>query len=105
VKNKSNNQNPASSNQNQESRVQQPEYRLQNPASSIQHPVSSIRNPISNNKILIIEDECKVRDSIYEALEKENYEFLYACNGKEGLEIWEKENPILIILDLKTTFL
>lgn len=69
--------------------------------STLNHQAFNILYPVLNNKILIIQDERKATDSICEALEKENYEFVYACNGKQGLEIWRRENPILIILDLK----
>ncbi len=66
--------------------------------SSIKHQVAGIQ---SKDKILIIEDERIVIDSICNSLKKGNYDFFFACNGKEGLEIWKKENPILVILDIK----
>jgi len=56
-----------------------------------------------NNKILIIDDEKPVIHSIYRTilLEDDTYELLSANNGKKGLEIYRRENPILVILDLK----
>ncbi|MGR3317670.1 MAG: ATP-binding response regulator [Candidatus Anammoxibacter sp.] len=62
---------------------------------------SSIQRPVLNNKILIVEDEPNVVNSIREALEKEPYKIVSADNGRVGLEIFEKENPVLIILDLR----
>lgn len=60
--------------------------------SSIQHPAS---------KILVIDDEQIIIDSVREDLRKENYIILSAMNGKEGLDIFWKEQPVLIILDLR----
>lgn len=54
-----------------------------------------------NNKILIIEDEQAVIDSIKDSLEREEYDILSANNGKDGMEIYKKDKPILIILDLR----
>lgn len=54
-----------------------------------------------NNKILIIDDEQVMIDSIKMSLEKEDYEIISASNGKEGLKLFEREFPILIMLDMK----
>jgi len=54
-----------------------------------------------NNKILIIDDEQAVIDSIRDSLKKEEYEILSANNGQDGIEIYNEEKPILIILDLR----
>ncbi len=56
-----------------------------------------------NNKILVIDDEQPVIHSIYRTilLEDDTYEILSANNGKEGLEIYYREEPILVVLDLK----
>lgn len=56
---------------------------------------------IPNNKILIIDDEPQVVDSIKNDLEMGNYEIFAAFNGKEGLEICKEVLPVLILLDLK----
>ncbi len=60
---------------------------------------SNLRVP--DNKILIIDDEPKVVESICDALEKESYNIISANNGRDGLALLEKEKPILVILDLK----
>ncbi len=54
-----------------------------------------------NSKILIIDDELAVRKTILSALKNAGYELLFAENGKEGLELYQEHNPLLIILDLK----
>ncbi|MCT4594336.1 MAG: response regulator transcription factor [Anaeromicrobium sp.] len=52
-------------------------------------------------KILIAEDEDKMRQVIRKYLEKEEYEVIEACDGGVALEILEKENDFsLIILDV-----
>jgi len=51
-------------------------------------------------KILIIEDDRKIAELIKLYLEKENFETIIICDGKEGLENFFKESPQLVILDL-----
>ncbi len=55
-----------------------------------------------NNKILIIDDDQLIIRSIHRCLllEENNYEIITATNGKEGLETYHKEQPILVLLDL-----
>lgn len=51
-------------------------------------------------KILIIEDDSDFQDIYSLYMRGENYQVLKAMNGKEGLEILQKETPDLVILDL-----
>ncbi len=51
-------------------------------------------------KILLIEDNTDVRESIAEILTLANYHVFIAKNGKEGIEIAQKEIPDLIICDI-----
>ncbi|MBP8986063.1 MAG: sigma-54-dependent Fis family transcriptional regulator, partial [Syntrophobacterales bacterium] len=51
--------------------------------------------------ILIIDDQKLIRDSLRLALKDEGYEVFAAKTGKEGLDVLEKENTDLILLDLK----
>ncbi len=53
-----------------------------------------------NNKILVIDDEESIIETIREVLKGRCYEIISATNGKEGLAEYEKEQPILVILDL-----
>jgi DNA-binding NtrC family response regulator len=50
-------------------------------------------------KILVIDDEPVLRDSLEVALKTSGYEVLAARTGEEGLEWFKKENPDLVLLD------
>jgi two-component system nitrogen regulation response regulator NtrX len=52
-------------------------------------------------RILVIDDEAAIRDSMKMILEYEGYEFLGAANGQEGLAFVEKASPDLVFLDIK----
>ncbi len=51
-------------------------------------------------KILIVEDEKNISDIIKFNLEKDGYDVVCAYDGVEGLEMFAKEDPDLILLDL-----
>ncbi|MDD5681258.1 MAG: response regulator [Candidatus Omnitrophica bacterium] len=53
------------------------------------------------NKILIIDDEPDLLRITTYRLRKAGYEILTAVNGKEALDLLEKELPGLIFLDLR----
>jgi two-component system alkaline phosphatase synthesis response regulator PhoP len=55
---------------------------------------------MTTKKILIVDDEKDILDMLSYLLTKENYTVYTAENGKEGIEIAEKVNPDLIILDV-----
>ncbi len=50
-------------------------------------------------KILVIDDEPILRDSLEVALKTSGYDVLTARTGEEGLERFQKENPDLVLLD------
>jgi len=52
-------------------------------------------------RILIIDDEPAIRDTMRMTLEYEGYECLTAASGAEGLAAAEKESPDLVFLDIK----
>ncbi len=52
-------------------------------------------------RILVIDDEAAIRDSLRMTLEYEGYEFIGAATGQEGLAIVEREAPDLVLLDVK----
>lgn len=56
---------------------------------------------MGNDKILILEDEEIVINAIKKHLKTDSYKIFTASNGMEGLEVYNEEKPILIILDLK----
>ncbi|WP_051249777.1 sensor histidine kinase [Maridesulfovibrio zosterae] len=54
-----------------------------------------------STKILTIDDDESVRISIAHYLEDSGYEVLQASNGSEGLNIFRKEEPEVVLLDLR----
>ena len=52
-------------------------------------------------RILVIDDEAGIRDSMRMILEYEGYECLLAATGPEGLAMVEREPPDLVFLDIK----
>jgi len=52
-------------------------------------------------KIVVVEDENRLRENIIEILEMEGYETFAASNGKEGLYEIEMNNPDIILCDIK----
>ena len=53
------------------------------------------------SRILVIDDEAAIRDSLRMILEYEGYEFLGAASGQDGLAMVDRENPDLVFLDIK----
>ena len=52
-------------------------------------------------KVLIIDDEESVRSALRMIFEYEGYECMLAANGAAGLKIAEKDEPDLVLLDIK----
>jgi two-component system nitrogen regulation response regulator NtrX len=52
-------------------------------------------------RILVIDDEAAIRDSLRMILEYEHYEFLGAASGPEGLSIIKRDAPDMVVLDIK----
>jgi DNA-binding NtrC family response regulator len=50
-------------------------------------------------KILVIDDEPILRNSLEIALKASDYEVITAQSGEEGIDLFQKENPDLILLD------
>ncbi len=55
----------------------------------------------TNQVVLTIDDEENIRDSFRMFLEDYDYKVLEASNGQEGLEIFAREKPDLVICDLR----
>jgi len=53
-----------------------------------------------NTKIPLVDDEPDIVEIIRFNLEKEGYQVSTACNGQEAIDVAEKVNPHLIILDI-----
>ena len=57
-------------------------------------------NSEKQTRVLIVDDDREIADSIKFALRGKGYEVLLAGDGNEGLAMAEKENPDLVILDM-----
>jgi two-component system nitrogen regulation response regulator NtrX len=53
------------------------------------------------SRILVIDDEAAIRDSLRMILEYERYEFVGASSGQEGLAQVQRDRPDLVLLDIK----
>src|SRR5262252_1380302 len=53
------------------------------------------------SRILVIDDESAIRDSLRMTLEYEGYDFIGAATGQEGLALAEREAPDVVLLDVK----
>lgn len=51
-------------------------------------------------KILIVDDDAEIIESVRYALEDHGYEVVIARDGNQGLALAERESPDLIILDM-----
>src|SRR5215468_219996 len=56
---------------------------------------------MAKSRILVVDDEAAIRDSLKMTLEYEGYDFLGAATGQEGLALIEREGPDLVLLDVK----
>ncbi|MBF0458874.1 MAG: diguanylate cyclase [Nitrospirae bacterium] len=56
-------------------------------------------------KVLYVEDEDVIRDSIARFLKRRIKDLLLASNGKEGLEIYKQEKPDIVITDIMMPFM
>jgi DNA-binding response OmpR family regulator len=51
-------------------------------------------------KILVVDDEPKIRRIVEQSLRKDAYRVVHACDGKEAMQKIDTEQPDLIVLDL-----
>lgn len=51
-------------------------------------------------KVLIVDDDIHIQRLYKEELEEEGYETIVAGTGKDALELFEKENPDVVTLDI-----
>jgi len=52
-------------------------------------------------RILVIDDEAAIRDSLRMILEYEDYQFVGASSGQEGIALVQRDRPDLVMLDIK----
>ena len=53
-----------------------------------------------SKKILVVDDDLQIRESLGKVLRTEGYEVILAADGREALEIFNKDRIHLILLDL-----
>ena len=56
---------------------------------------------MSKPRILVIDDESAIRDSLKMILEYEGYQFIGAASGQDGLTTIQRERPDAVLLDIK----
>ena len=56
---------------------------------------------MSGTRVLIVEDERAVARGLEYALSKEGFTVLWADNGRRALELVRKEDPRLVLLDIR----
>ena len=52
-------------------------------------------------KILVIDDEQGIRDLLDTLLSRKGYDVVLAESGRKGLELFRRERPDVVVLDLK----
>jgi len=52
-------------------------------------------------KILVIDDEEGIRNLLDTLLDRKGYDVILADNGQKGLEVFRRERPDIVVLDLK----
>jgi len=52
-------------------------------------------------KILVIDDEQGIRNLLDTLLRRKGYDVILSANGQKGLELFRRERPDVIVLDLK----
>jgi CheY-like chemotaxis protein len=52
-------------------------------------------------KVLVIDDEQSIRDLLDRLLRRKGYDVVLAESGRKGLELFRRERPDVIVLDLK----
>jgi len=53
------------------------------------------------DKVLAVDDELQMRDLLNLFLTRDGYDVLLASNGEDAIELAAKENPQIILLDIK----
>jgi CheY-like chemotaxis protein len=62
---------------------------------------AEVRAPASaRGTVLVVDDDPSIRETLTDVLEEEGYHILCAENGKTALELLERAEPNLVLLDL-----
>ena len=60
----------------------------------------SEKKPTGPKRVLIVDDDNEIVESVRFALEQRAYQVLVARDGNQGLAMAEREDPDLVILDM-----
>lgn len=55
----------------------------------------------SKKRILVVDDEAVIAQLLSNRLKNWGYDVMVATSGKEGLKVAQKENPDLVLLDIR----
>lgn len=56
---------------------------------------------MKNARILVVDDEKGICDFFQKVLPQEGYEVSVASDGEKGLDVVKKENPVVVLLDIR----
>jgi DNA-binding response OmpR family regulator len=59
-----------------------------------------LKKKADKTKVLVVDDEPNIVQTLRDRLEMNEYKVITACNGKEGLEAALQEKPDVILLDV-----
>jgi DNA-binding response OmpR family regulator len=77
-----------------------PRKAVSHPASTPSgHPAASTQ-PASGKRILLVDDDPEIIDSMRAVLESRGYQILVARDGNQGLAMAEGDGPDLVVLDM-----
>jgi len=63
-------------------------------------PAEAPEKKSTGKRILLVDDDVEIIESLKVALSAKGYEILIARDGNQGLAMAERENPSLVILDM-----
>jgi DNA-binding response OmpR family regulator len=63
-------------------------------------PEADEKKPAGKKRILLVDDDYEIIESMKMALESRGYQILVARDGNQGLAMAEREDPDLLILDM-----
>src|SRR6056297_1591114 len=69
-------------------------------SSPASEPSESPESARSRGKVLLVDDDVEIVETVSYALESAGYEVVIARDGNQGLALAERENPQLMILDM-----
>ena len=63
--------------------------------------MKSFMTDLSRKKILVVEDDTSIRETMRDILESEGYQVETAVNGRDGLDKMKISPPTLVLLDMR----